>query len=118
MSTLDDYVAVLDAVDSPANGATFCTGSLGVRADFDPVAFVEKLGHRIHFVHLRNTATGPARHRSARQFRGKRASGRATRTWSPRFARSWRKRRVASRQGERMPRSRCAPITAMICWTT
>jgi mannonate dehydratase len=56
MSTLGDYRSVLDAVESPANGATLCTGSLGVRADFDPVAFVEALGDRIHFVHLRNTA--------------------------------------------------------------
>jgi mannonate dehydratase len=56
MSTLDDYRAVLDAVPSDANGATLCTGSLGVRADFDPAAFVSALGPRIHFVHLRNTA--------------------------------------------------------------
>lgn len=55
MSTTDDYAAVLDAVDSPANGATLCTGSLGVREDFDPVEFVQKLGPKIHFVHLRNT---------------------------------------------------------------
>ena len=55
MSDLADYRAVLAAVDLPANGVTFCTGSLGVRADFDPVAFVETLGARIHFVHLRNT---------------------------------------------------------------
>jgi len=55
MSDLADYQAVLQAVDSPANGATLCTGSLGVRADFDPVAFVEALGDRIHFAHLRNT---------------------------------------------------------------
>jgi mannonate dehydratase len=55
MSTTDDYATVLDAIDSPANGATLCTGSLGVRADFDPVDFVQKLGPKIHFVHLRNT---------------------------------------------------------------
>jgi mannonate dehydratase len=55
MSTLNDYETVLEAVPSPANGATFCTGSLGVRADFDPVAFVRHIGPRIHFVHLRNT---------------------------------------------------------------
>jgi mannonate dehydratase len=61
MSTTDDYAAVLDAIDSPANGATLCTGSLGVREDFDPVDFVEKLGPKIHFVHLRNTRrTEPA----------------------------------------------------------
>ncbi|MFN3170450.1 MAG: mannonate dehydratase [Hyphomicrobiales bacterium] len=61
MSTTDDYATVLDAIDSPANGATLCTGSLGVRADFDPVDFVERLGPKIHFVHLRNTRrTEPA----------------------------------------------------------
>lgn len=59
MSTLEDYVRVLDASPSAANGATFCTGSLGVRADFDPVAFVGALGDRIHFVHLRNTGRDP-----------------------------------------------------------
>jgi len=55
MSTTDDYEMVLNAVDSPANGATLCTGSLGVREDFDPVDFVQRLGPKIHFVHLRNT---------------------------------------------------------------
>lgn len=55
MSTTDDYAAVLNAVDSPANGATLCTGSLGVREDFDPIDFVQRLGPKIHFVHLRNT---------------------------------------------------------------
>ena len=55
MSTQEDYRAVLDAVDSPSSGATFCTGSLGVDKAFDPVSFIEELGHRIHFVHLRNT---------------------------------------------------------------
>ncbi|MEP1520515.1 mannonate dehydratase [Ascidiaceihabitans sp.] len=55
MSSTDDYAAVLDAVNSPANGATLCTGSLGVDAGFDPADFVRRLGARIHFVHLRNT---------------------------------------------------------------
>ena len=55
MSSTEDYAQVLDAVESPANGATLCTGSLGVRADFDAPGFVERLGDRIHFVHLRNT---------------------------------------------------------------
>lgn len=55
MSSQADYESVLTAVDSHANGATFCTGSLGITADFDPVGFIEKLGPRIHFVHLRNT---------------------------------------------------------------
>ena len=55
MSNVDDYAAVLDAVDLPANGATLCTGSLGVAADFDGPTFVKRVGPRIHFAHLRNT---------------------------------------------------------------
>ena len=61
MSSQSDYAKVLNQVDSPANGVTFCTGSLGVAKDFDPVGFVRELGHRIHFVHLRNTRrAGPS----------------------------------------------------------
>ncbi|MCL6706244.1 mannonate dehydratase [Pseudomonas sp. R2.Fl] len=54
MSTEADYRAVLDAVDSPANGVTLCTGSLGARPDNDLPGMAERLGSRIHFVHLRN----------------------------------------------------------------
>jgi len=55
MSSTDDYAFILGQINTPANGATLCTGSLGVAHDFDPVDFVKRLGHRIHFVHLRNT---------------------------------------------------------------
>jgi len=55
MSSEDDYARVMAAVDNAHNGITFCTGSLGVAEDFDPAGFVERLGPRIHFVHLRNT---------------------------------------------------------------
>lgn len=55
MSSASDYVHVLQAVDLPANGATLCTGSLGVAVDFDGPEFVHRLGSRIHFAHLRNT---------------------------------------------------------------
>ena len=54
MSTEADYRAVLDAVDLPANGATFCTGSFGARADNDLPGMVARLGPRVHFIHLRN----------------------------------------------------------------
>lgn len=54
MSTEADYRAVLEAVDIPANGVTFCTGSLGARPDNDLPAMVRALADRIHFVHLRN----------------------------------------------------------------
>ncbi|MDP2085097.1 MAG: mannonate dehydratase [Gemmobacter sp.] len=54
MSTLADYRAVLDAVDIPANGVTFCTGSFGARPDNDLPAMMAALADRVHFVHLRN----------------------------------------------------------------
>ena len=55
MSSEKDYQVVMDTVDIPANGITLCTGSLGVAATFDGVGFVERLGSRIQFAHLRNT---------------------------------------------------------------
>jgi mannonate dehydratase len=54
MSTEADYVTVLAAVDSPANGVTLCTGSLGARPDNDLPGMIDRLGGRIHFLHLRN----------------------------------------------------------------
>ncbi|MDB5525779.1 MAG: uxuA [Rhizobium sp.] len=54
LSTLEDYQEMLAAVDSPANGVTLCTGSLGVRMTNDLPDMIERLGSRIHFVHLRN----------------------------------------------------------------
>ena len=54
MSTEADYRAILGAVDIAANGATICTGSLGARPDNDLPGIVERLGDRIHFVHLRS----------------------------------------------------------------
>jgi mannonate dehydratase len=54
MSTEEDYRYILDAVDSPNNGMTFCTGSLGARPDNDLPAMVETFADKIHFLHLRN----------------------------------------------------------------
>lgn len=54
MSTAADFRAILDAVDSPANGMTLCSGSLGARPDNDLPAIMAELGHRVHFLHLRN----------------------------------------------------------------
>jgi mannonate dehydratase len=59
MSRIEDCRALLAAVDSPANGFTFCTGSYGARADNDLLAMIEELAPRIHFVHLRNVKREP-----------------------------------------------------------
>ncbi len=54
MSTEADYAAMMQAVDSPANGITLCSGSLGARPDNDLPGMMERLGDRVHFLHLRN----------------------------------------------------------------
>lgn len=54
LSTAEDYAHMLDKVDSPANGMTFCTGSLGAFSGNDLPAMVRQFASRIHFVHLRN----------------------------------------------------------------
>lgn len=48
---LDDLVGF---IDSPSNGITFCTGSLGANKNNDLPNMIEKFKNRIHFLHLRN----------------------------------------------------------------
>lgn len=54
MSTEAHYRTILNAVDSPANGITLCSGSLGARPDNDLPGMMTRLGDRVHFLHLRN----------------------------------------------------------------
>ncbi|MEK1898863.1 MAG: mannonate dehydratase [Rhizobium sp.] len=54
MSTEDDYRRIIEAVDDPANGITLCSGALGARSDNDLPGMMRRLGHRVHFLHLRN----------------------------------------------------------------
>jgi mannonate dehydratase len=54
MSTEADYAERMAAVDLPANGITLCSGSLGARPDNDLPGMMERLGDRVHFLHLRN----------------------------------------------------------------
>ena len=53
-STIEDFEQIFSYHDSPANGLTFCTGSLAAGKDNDLLQFIEKFADRIHFAHLRN----------------------------------------------------------------
>jgi len=54
VNTEQDLQYIIDAVPSMYNGITFCTGSLGGRVDNDLPGIVQRLGDKIHFLHLRN----------------------------------------------------------------
>lgn len=59
VSTAEDLRFLLGAVDHPANGLTFCTGSLGARADNDVPAMAEDFAPCVSFAHLRNVTVEP-----------------------------------------------------------
>jgi mannonate dehydratase len=59
VSTEADAKALLEVVDSPANGLTFCTGSYGAHPKNDLPGMVERLGDKIHFLHLRSVQREP-----------------------------------------------------------
>lgn len=50
----DNLERFLSLVDSPANGLTFCAGSLGANPENDLPAMIRRFGSRICFAHLRN----------------------------------------------------------------
>ena len=54
IKNIDDIRRFLNLVDSPYNGLTFCTGSLGASTDNDLPAMIREVGDRIYFAHLRN----------------------------------------------------------------
>ena len=58
-STQSDTRKLLDAVPSPANGVTLCTGSYGANPTNDLVKMAKAFSSRIHFTHLRNTTREP-----------------------------------------------------------
>ncbi|MGY3052520.1 mannonate dehydratase [Pedobacter sp. UYEF25] len=50
----DDLEYIVNAAPSPANGLTFCTGSLGANPANNLPEMVKRFGPNIHFLHLRN----------------------------------------------------------------
>jgi len=58
----DDLARLLKIVDSPANGLTLCSGSLGAGPQNNVEALVREFGGlgRIHFAHLRNVKVNAA----------------------------------------------------------
>ena len=55
VSTEEDYAYLFEQVPDNANGITFCTGSLGVRADNNLEQILKRFANRVHFLHLRST---------------------------------------------------------------
>jgi mannonate dehydratase len=54
VSTEDDLNDIIGFVQSPSNGITFCSGSLGANPENDLPGIIKRLGSHIHFLHLRN----------------------------------------------------------------
>lgn len=54
-----DIAFILDAVDSPSNGLTLCSGSLGANPRNDVPGIARRFADRIWFAHLRNVAKDP-----------------------------------------------------------
>jgi mannonate dehydratase len=59
VSTSDDLDFIVKAVDSPANGITLCTGSLGASACNDLPAMARRFAPKVFFAHLRNVSKEP-----------------------------------------------------------
>ena len=59
VSTEADLDFITGVVDSPANGITLCTGSLGAGAQNDVPAIARRCVRKVHFAHLRNVAKEP-----------------------------------------------------------
>lgn len=54
VSSAEDIGFILEAVESPANGLTLCTGSLAAGAPNDVPGIAQRFADRIWFAHLRN----------------------------------------------------------------
>lgn len=54
ITSKDKILRLMDAVDNPHNGVTFCSGSYGTNLENDLVDMIHSLKGRIHFAHVRN----------------------------------------------------------------
>ncbi len=54
ITSADAIERLCGLVDSPANGVTLCSGSLGPNAENDIPSMIRKFAGRIHFAHVRN----------------------------------------------------------------
>ena len=59
VSTADDIAWIMQTVDTPANGLTLCTGSLGSHPENNLPSICKTFASRIHFAHLRNVTKQP-----------------------------------------------------------
>ena len=56
VSNKSDLEKIINVINSPSNGLTVCTGSLGVGYKNDLVDIVQSVADRVNFVHLRNVS--------------------------------------------------------------
>lgn len=54
VTNLENLKRIIARNQSPSNGLTICTGSLGADPKNDVISIIEELHSRIHFVHVRN----------------------------------------------------------------
>lgn len=54
MTSKENLLRMMKMVDSPYNGVTLCTGSLGSNPENDIIDIIKALKGRIHFAHVRN----------------------------------------------------------------
>jgi mannonate dehydratase len=54
VSNYEDIKFLLESCESPSNGLTFCSGSLGASKTNNMVKIIDDFGNKIHFIHLRN----------------------------------------------------------------
>ena len=61
LSRRSDVAQLFEAVPSPHNGLTLCTGSFGSCIDNDPAQMFEEFADRVFFVHFRNVTHVPGK---------------------------------------------------------